>query len=485
MTSPGLQHSSAPETTSSAPSTAQRGGLETALKPRHITMISIAGVIGAGLFVGSAKAIATAGPAVLVSYALAGALVVLVMRMLGEMAIAQPDTGSFSTYADRALGRWAGFSIGWLYWWFWVIVIPVEATAGALILGDWFPAVPQWAFALIITGLLVGSNLLSVGNYGEFEFWFALVKVVAIVLFIGLGILAILGVLPGSHTSGVGHLWQDGGFMPNGVGSVLSAMLITMFTFMGTEIVTIAAAESPHPESGIRKAVNSVIWRISLFYLGSIFIVVALVPWNATGLAGGDSGSYQFTLDHMGLGWLTTALEFVILTAVASCLNSALYTASRMAFSLSTRGDAPAAWSRTTARGVPAQAIIASSVVGFLGVVGNYLLPDQIFGYLLASSGAIALFVYLVIALSQLRMRRELDRAGHRPEVRMWLYPWLTYLTIGFICAVLVLMLVQEGHRLELALSLALAAVIVGIGLARRRGSTPPAAERHEVAARL
>ena len=485
MTSPGLQHDTARETTPSAPSTAQRGGLETALKPRHITMISIAGVIGAGLFVGSAKAITTAGPAVLISYALAGALVVLVMRMLGEMAIAQPDTGSFSTYADRALGRWAGFSIGWLYWWFWVIVIPVEATAGALILGDWFPAVPQWAFALVITGLLVGSNLLSVGNYGEFEFWFALVKVVAIVLFIGLGILAILGVLPGSHTSGVGHLWQDGGFMPNGVGSVLSAMLITMFTFMGTEIVTIAAAESPHPESGIRKAVNSVIWRISLFYLGSIFIVVALVPWNATGLAGGDSGSYQFTLDHMGLGWLTTALEFVILTAVASCLNSALYTASRMAFSLSTRGDAPAAWSRTTARGVPARAIIASSVVGFLGVVGNYLLPDQIFGYLLASSGAIALFVYLVIAVSQLRMRRELDRAGHRPEVRMWLYPWLTYLTIGFICAVLVLMLVQEGHRLELALSLALAAVIVGIGLARRRGSTPPASERHEVSARV
>ena len=485
MTSPGLQHDTARETTSSAPSTAQRGGLETALKPRHITMISIAGVIGAGLFVGSAKAIATAGPAVLISYALAGALVVLVMRMLGEMAIAQPDTGSFSTYADRALGRWAGFSIGWLYWWFWVIVIPVEATAGALILGDWFPVVPQWAFALVITGLLVGSNLLSVGSYGEFEFWFALVKVVAIVLFIGLGILAILGVLPGSHTSGVGHLWQDGGFMPNGVGSVLSAMLITMFTFMGTEIVTIAAAESPHPESGIRKAVNSVIWRISLFYLGSIFIVVALVPWNATGLADGDSGSYQFTLDHMGLGWLTTALEFVILTAVASCLNSALYTASRMAFSLSSRGDAPAAWSRTTARGVPAQAIIASSVVGFLGVVGNYLLPDQIFGYLLASSGAIALFVYLVIALSQLRMRRELDRAGHRPEVRMWLYPWLTYLTIGFICAVLVLMLVQEGHRLELALSLALAAVIVGIGLARRRGSTPPAGERHEVSARV
>jgi GABA permease len=456
--------------TSDASTEAGEGSLDAGLKPRHITMISIAGVIGAGLFVGSAKAIATAGPAVLVSYALAGALVVLVMRMLGEMATAQPDTGSFSTYADRSLGRWAGFSIGWLYWWFWVIVIPVEATAGALILGDWLPAVPQWAFALVITGLLVGTNLLSVGNYGEFEFWFALVKVVAIVAFIALGLAAILGLVPGSETSGVGHLWQDGGFMPNGLGSVFAAMLITMFTFMGTEIVTIAAAESPHPESGIRRAVNSVIWRISLFYLGSIFVVVSLVAWNAESLSSGDSGSYQFTLEQMGLGRLTTVLEFVILTAVASCLNSALYTASRMAFSLSSRGDAPASWSRTTSRGVPANAILASSVVGFLGVLGNYLLPEAIFGYLLASSGAIALFVYLVIALSQLRMRRQLDRAGHTPQVRMWLYPWLTYLTVGFIGVVLVLMLVQEGHRLELALSLGLAAMIVAVGLARHRG---------------
>ena len=442
--------------------------LQAGLKPRHVTMISIAGVIGAGLFVGSAKAIATAGPAVLIAYALAGTLVVLVMRMLGEMATAQPDTGSFSTYADRAIGPWAGFSIGWLYWWFWVIVIPVEATAGALILGDWFPGVPQWVFALVITGLLVVTNLFSVGNYGEFEFWFALVKVIAIVAFIVVGALAIFGVLPGSDTSGVSNLWTNDGFMPNGFGAVLSAMLVTMFTFMGTEIVTIAAAESPNPEAGIRKAVNSVIWRISLFYLGSIFVVVALVPWNDPALVDENSGSYQAALERMGLGGLTTVLEFVILTAVASCLNSALYTASRMAFSLSSRGDAPAGWSRTTSRGVPANAIIASSVVGFLGVVGNYLLPEKIFGYLLASSGAIALFVYLAIALSQLRMRRQLDDEGTRPAVRMWLYPGLTYATITFIVAVLVLMLVQEGHRLELGLSLALAAVILAIGISRR-----------------
>ena len=435
-------------------------------------MISIAGVIGAGLFIGSATAISKAGPAVLIAYALAGTLVVLVMRMLGEMATAHPDTGSFSTYADRALGRWAGFSIGWLYWWFWVIVIPVEATAGALILHNWVDAVPQWAFALLITALLVGTNLFSVGNYGEFEFWFALVKVIAIVAFIAVGVLAILGVLPGSHTSGLSHLTSNGGFMPNGFGAVIAAMLTTMFTFMGTEIVTIAAAESPDPEHGIRKAVNSVIWRISLFYLGSIFVVVSLVAWNSKGLV--ERGSYQTVLDQIGLDNLAPVLDLVILTAVASCLNSALYTASRMAYSLSSRGDAPRAWSRVRSNGVPATAIIASSVVGFIGVIGNYVLPGEIFGYLLASSGAIALFVYLVIALSQLKMRRELDAEGTEPAVRMWAFPALTYVTIAFIVGVLVLMIVRPGLRLELWLSVALAAVIIAVGVLRHRRTAVP-----------
>jgi GABA permease len=452
-------------------SQASASPLSAGLKPRHITMISIAGVIGAGLFIGSATAIKIAGPAVLIAYAMAGLLVVLVMRMLGEMATAHPDTGSFSTYADRALGRWAGFSIGWLYWWFWVIVIPVEATAGAAIMHGWVGSVPQWVFALAITALLMGTNLFSVANYGEFEFWFALIKVVAIVAFIVVGALAIFGLLPGSKVSGLSHLTSNGGFMPNGFGAVIAAMLTTMFTFMGTEIVTIAAAESPNPEMGIRKAVNSVVWRISLFYLGSIFIVVSLVAWNGASLT--ETGSYQSVLDQIGLGRFSTLLELVILTAVASCLNSALYTASRMAYSLSARGDAPAGWSRTTRRGVPSQAIIASTAVGFLGVVGNYLLPGEIFGYLLATSGAIALFVYLVIALSQLRMRRELDAAGVRPAVRMWAYPGLTYLTIGFISAVLVIMAIRPGLRLELWLSLALAAVIVAIGVAKHRDRSP------------
>ena len=450
------------------------GGLGHGLKPRHVTMISIAGVIGAGLFIGSAKAIAAAGPAVLISYALAGGLVVLVMRMIGEMATAHPDTGSFSTYADRALGRWAGFSVGWLYWWFWVLVIPVEATAGALILSD-FVGGPQWVWALVITGLLTVTNLFSVGNYGEFEFWFALVKVIAIVAFIGIGLLAMFGVFPGSQTSGISGLWDAGGFLPHGFGAVLAAMLTTMFTFMGTEIVTIAAAESADPEKGISRAVNSVIWRISLFYLGSIFVVVALARWNDQALV--DEGSYQHVLSLIGVPGAKIAVDLVVLTAVSSCLNSALYTASRMAFSLSRRGDAPRSWSSVRSRGVPRNAILASTAVGFLAVLGNYVLPESLFGYLLATTGAIALFVYLVIACSQLVMRRRMDAEGQRAPVRMWAFPTLTWVAIAFIVAVLVLMLVRPGHRIELLLSTVLAAVIVAAGFAMQRRHALPEAE--------
>ncbi|MCL2541671.1 MAG: amino acid permease [Nocardioidaceae bacterium] len=455
--------------TSAAPTTATApGSLGTSLKPRHITMISIAGVIGAGLFVGSATAIDQAGPAVLISYLLAGTLVVLVMRMLGEMATADPDTGSFSVYADRALGRWAGFSVGWLYWWFWVLVIPTEATAGATILTDLLGA-PQWIWALAITVLLTVTNLASVGNYGEFEFWFALIKVVAIIAFIVLGVLAIVGVLPGSNVSGISHLWKPDGFMPNGFGAVISAMLVTMFSFIGTEIVTIAAAESPDPASGISKAVNSVIWRISLFYLGSIFVVVALLPYNHVG-----RGSYQAVLDAIGVPGTATIMDIVILTAVASCLNSSLYTASRMLYSLGARGDAPRAVRRVTPKGVPWIAILASMVVGFLAVIGNYVLPGKIFGYLLATSGALALFIYLAVAVSQVILGRRMRAEGEHAAVRMWLFPYLTGVVIVFIVAVLVLMAFDKAQQQAIGFSLASAAVIVALGvwLQRRRSST-------------
>jgi len=439
------------------------------LKPRHVRMLSIAGVIGAGLFVGSGHAISEAGPAVLISYAAAGALVVLIMRMLAEMAVASPDSGSFSTYADKALGRWAGFTIGWLYWWFWVLVIPLEANAAGTILHAWFPNVAIWAFTLVITLLLTVTNLFSVKNYGEFEFWFALVKVVAIIGFIGLGILAIFGLLPTSQVSGVSHLFDTQGFLPNGMGAVLGAILTTMFSFMGTEIVTIAAAESKNPGQQISKATNSVIWRIGLFYLVSIFIVVALVPWNDPILA--SVGSYQTVLERMGIPNAKLIVDIVVLVAVTSCLNSALYTASRMMFSLGKRGDAPAVSQRTNSSGTPYWAVMLSTAAAFLAVFANYVAPAAVFEFLLASSGAIALLVYLVIAFSQLRMRKQRMARGEKIAFSMWLFPGLTYAVIVFIIAALTIMLFQEAHRVEILATGLLSVLVVAAGLivARRR----------------
>ena len=450
------------------PAAGEQRGLGTSLKPRHITMISIAGVIGAGLFVGSANAIKEAGPAVLISYILAGTLVVLVMRMLGEMATANPDTGSFSVYSERALGHWAGFSVGWLYWWFWVLVIPVEATAAAAILTDLIGGA-QWIWALAVTLLLTITNLVSVGNYGEFEFWFALIKVVAIVAFIGIGVAAILGLIPDSGVSGIENLWQPDGFMPNGFGAVIAGLLITMFSFMGTEIVTIAAAESPNPVKGIGKAVNSVIWRISLFYVGSIFVIVALMPYDQLA-----DGSYQSTLEAIGIPGSKLIMDLVILTAVASCLNSALYTASRMLYSLGERRDAPQAVRKVAGNGAPWVAVLASMVVGFLAVAGNYLLPEKIFGYLLATSGAVALFVYLSIASSQLVLGRKMRAAGERAPVAMWLFPGLTMVTIVGIVAILVLMAFDADQQQAILLSAVSAVFIVVAGLIvqRRHRST-------------
>ncbi|MBE7191448.1 MAG: amino acid permease [Gordonia polyisoprenivorans] len=461
---------------SSPPDTDAPTHLGAGLKPRHITMISIAGVIGAGLFVGSANAIEKAGPAVLISYLLAGTLVILVMRMLGEMATANPDTGSFSVYSTRALGRWAGFSVGWLYWWFWVLVIPVEATAAAAILTNLVGG-PQWVWALAVTLLLTVTNLVSVGNYGEFEFWFALIKVVAIVAFIVVGVLAIVGVFPGSEVSGVKNLWEPDGFMPNGFGAVITGLLVTMFSFMGTEIVTIAAAESPDPKAGITKAVNSVIWRISIFYIGSIFVVVSLLPYNRL-----EDGSYQSVLEAIGIPQSGRIMDVVILTAVASCLNSSLYTASRMLFSLGDRGDAPRVVRSLTSKGVPWVAVLLSMVIGFLAVVGNYVLPDKIFGYLLATSGAVALFVYLAIACSQLRLGRTLRATGERPPVRMWLFPYLTSAVIVFIVAVLVLMAFDESQQQAIGFSVISAVVIIALGVWRQRTAEPaPAPEKSHV----
>lgn len=440
--------------------------LKKGLSQRHLTMIAIGGVIGAGLFVGSGVVINDTGPSAFLTYAITGVLIIMVMRMLGEMAVAHPSTGSFADYARRAMGGWAGFSVGWLYWYFWVIVVGFEAVAGAKILTYWFDA-PLWLLSLGLMLLMTATNLFSVRSFGEFEFWFAGIKVAAIIVFLGLGSLYVLGIWPNKSLS-FSNLTDDGGFFPNGVGAIFASIVVVIFSMVGAEIATIAAAESKDPARAIAKATNSVIVRILIFFVGSVFLLAVILPWNSVELG---SSPYVSAFTVMGIPYADQIMNAVVLTAVLSCLNSGLYTASRMLFVLAARREAPVSLITVNRRGVPMVAILTSTVVGFLCVIAAAASPGTVFLFLLNSSGAIIIFVYLLIAVSQLILRRTTP--PDKLLVKMWLYPYLTIATIAAMLAVLVLMYIDDTARSQLILSLvAWAAVLVLYGVTKWRGGS-------------
>jgi GABA permease len=443
--------------------------LQRGLKQRHLTMIAIGGVIGAGLFVGSGVVISETGPAAFLSYAITGVLIILVMRMLGEMATANPSTGSFADYARRALGGWAGFSVAWLYWYFWVIVVGFEAVAGAKILTFWIDA-PLWILSLVLMVLMTATNLVSVGSYGEFEYWFAGIKVFAIVAFLVLGTLYVLGLWP-DQSFDVSNLTSHGGFLPNGVSAIFSSIVVVVFSMVGAEIATVAAAESHDPEKAIAKATQSVIFRVATFFVGSMILLVIIVPWNDNDLG---ASPYVAAFETMGIPGADQIMNAVVLTAVLSCLNSGLYTASRMLFVLAARREAPMRLITVNKRGVPVWAILSSTVIGFLSVIAAYVSPDTVFLFLLNSSGAVILFVYLLIAASQFVLRRRTPDADLK--VKMWFFPFLTIAAGAGIVAVLVQMGLKSDTRSQLLLSLLSWAVVIGLYFVTRwqGGSVSP-----------
>ena len=421
--------------------------LKKALSQRQLTMIAMGGVIGAGLFVGSGVVLKSTGPSAFITYLLSGLLIVLVMRMLAEMAVANPSTGSFADYARNALGDWAGFSVGWLYWYFWVIVVGFEAIAGAKIIRYWVD-VPLWLVALVLLVAMTATNLFSVSSFGEFEYWFAGVKVAAIIVFIALGSLYVVGIWPHKNMD-FSNLWSHGGFFPFGVGAITVAVVTVIFSMVGPEIATIAAAESADPERAIAKAANSVIVRIAIFFVGSLFLIATILPWNDENM---HASPFVAAFTKMGIPYADQIMNAVVLTAVLSCLNSGMYTASRMLFVLSARREAPSKLVEVTGRGVPVYAILLSSVVGLLCVIAAAFAPDTIFAFLLNSSGAIILFVYLLIVISQIVLRSRTP--DDQLKVKMWLFPALSVLTGIAIVAILVQMFFQADLRSQLVLSL-------------------------------
>ncbi|PWI45637.1 amino acid transporter [Streptomyces sp. ICBB 8177] len=455
--------------TEAAPATGPVAGehLGHGLKQRHLSMIALGGVIGAGLFVGSGAGIAAAGPSVVVAYALSGLLVMLVMRMLGEMSAARPASGSFSVHAERAIGPWAGFAVGWLFWVLLCVGVAVEAIGAAGIVSGWLPGTPSWLWVAVLMAAFCGSNLAAVSNFGEFEFWFAALKIAAISLFLIVCVLAICGVLPGAHAPGAANLTGDGGFLPKGANGLIVGLLASVFAYGGLETVTIAAAESRDPVAGVGRAVRTAMWRIAVFYVGSMAVIVTLVPWNDPAVVG--HGPYVAVLDHLGIPGAGRVMDVVILVALMSAMNANVYGASRMAYSLVDRGQGPRALRRTSG-GVPRRAVVASCAFGFLAVLLSYWWPTTVFSWLLNMVGAAVLVVWAFIAVAQLRTRRRLEReAPHKLVVRMWAYPYLTWAALAGIGAVLALMARQPDTRTQLYFTGGATLALAAAGYLRQR----------------
>ncbi|WP_406329975.1 amino acid permease [Streptomyces sp. NBC_00203] len=423
-------------------------GLKHGLKQRHLSMIALGGVIGAGLFVGSGAGIAAAGPSIVIAYAVSGLLVMLVMRMLGEMSAAYPSSGSFSAHAERAIGPWAGFTSGWSFWVLLCTAVGLEGIGAAKIVTGWLPGTPEWAWVALFMVVFCVANLAAVKNFGEFEFWFAALKVGAISLFLVLGVLAVAGVLPGTDSPGAANLTGEGGFLPNGSEGLVIGLLASVFAYGGLETVTIAAAESENPVKGVASAVRTAMWRIALFYIGSMTVIVTLVPWDSKAVV--EKGPYVAALDQLGIPGAGQLMNVVVLVALLSAMNANIYGSSRIAYSLVERGQGPKALGRVTS-GVPRVAVLASCVFGFVCVVLSYWRPDDVFPWLLNMIGAVILVVWMFIAVSQLRMRRWVEReAPEKLVVRMWLFPVLTWVALAAMVAIFVLMAREPDTRVQL-----------------------------------
>ncbi|MET9646362.1 amino acid permease [Streptomyces syringium] len=451
-----------------AESSPQQGSpLSNGLKQRHLSMIALGGVIGAGLFVGSGAGIAAAGPSIVLAYAASGLLVMFVMRMLGEMSAANPASGSFSVHAERAIGPWAGFTAGWMFWTLLVVGVAVEAIGAAHIMQGWFPGTPSWMWVLIFMALFCGTNLGAVANFGEFEFWFAALKIGAIVLFLGLATLAILGLLPGSDSPGSAHLLHDGGFLPHGADGLLAGLLASVVAYGGLETVTIAAAESQDPVRGVAKAVRTTMWRIGIVYVGSMLVIVTLIPWNDKAVT--EQGPYAAVLDRLGVPAGGEIMNVVILIALLSAMNANIYGSSRMAYSLVARGQGPKALGKVSG-GVPRRAVLASSAFGFFAVLLSFWWPTTVFAWLLNMVGGVVLVVWGFIAASQVLLRRRLEReAPEKLVVRMWGFPYLTWVTLAGVVGVLVLMAQGADTRVQVYFTGGLALALALTGYLRQR----------------
>jgi AAT family amino acid transporter len=461
------------------PGTGADAGYARGLGSRQIQMIAIGGAIGTGLFLGAGRAIHQAGPSLILMYAVAGAAVFAIMRALGELLTYRPVSGSFADYAREFLGPFAGYVTGWTYWLMWVVTGMAEVTAAATYLAYWWPDVPQWSAAAGFLLVLFAANLISVKLFGEVEFWLSMIKVTAIVgmILIGVGVLT-LGLSAAGDTASVAHLWRDGGFFPNGVGRSLLTLQIVMFAYIAVELVGVTAGEAQDPRRTLPKAINTLPWRIALFYVGALTVILCVVPW--TEFQPGVS-PFVAAFAKIGIPFGAGIVNFVVLSAALSSCNSGMYSTGRMLRDLSANGQGPALFGRLTARRTPAAGIAVSVAVMGVGVWLNYVDPAGAFTYITAFATVAGVWTWGVILASHIRYRAAV-RAGHAAPA------WFTapggaaasWAALGFLAAVLVMTGADRQARISLyGVPLWGAVLAAGDRLLRRRNPAAFARRPH------
>ncbi|BCA86602.1 amino acid permease [Enterococcus saigonensis] len=418
--------------------------LNRSLKNRHVQLISIGGAIGTGLFLGAGKSIQLAGPSILLAYLITGCICFLIMRSLGELLLSNTDKHSFLDFIAEYLGKKWAFLTGWTYWFCWISIAMADLTATGLYVRYWFPQIPQWLPEIIALVLLVTLNMIAVSLFGELEFWFALIKVVAIIALIIVGAYMITThYQTGAGAVKVSNVWNHGGWFPKGIsGFVLSFQMVT-FAFAGIELVGLVAGETKNPKKVLPKAINNIPLRIILFYLGALFVIMAIYPWNSLN---SSESPFVEVFSDIGITAAATVINVVVLSAAASACNSAIYSTGRMLRSLAQEGSAPKSFEKLTKHQVPGNAIFFSALVVFIAVILNYLMPSEVFTIVTSVATTCFLFIWGILVYTHMKYRKSiLGKQSH--SFKMPFYPYSNVLIFAFLLFVAVVLLLSKETR--------------------------------------